>query len=164
MRAADIFKNVAKIIRDVRRATGRAAIIVPSVWRGGKEISVRIKLGKNGLDAVCGGAISRKIRTVFASPDSVFVVAAPIDQTGMIAQTQCCRPRFAFQRVNKPILALGILTASHQKILRYKYAKSVTFIVKLVTLEYAAAPNSDHINAARDRHLKQAGDLFGRFG
>ncbi len=97
--------------------------------------------------------------------NGVFVVAGIKDDRGMIAQVKRRRPCLLALFFDESGVVVGIVAASHEKILRKKNAASVASCIEGFFFKQTAAPNAEHIHIGLDGKVKEPFDFFvGFFG
>lgn len=58
-------------------------------------------------------------------------------------------------------VSFRVIAAGHQKVLADQKPKSVAFVVEMLLLKQAAAPDADHVDVRRCRHFQQPRYFFG---
>ena len=93
--------------------------------------------------------------------DSVLVVAVPPCKAGMITERICGCFRLLRKLAQEICVSFRVIAAGHQKVLADQKPKSVAFVVEMLLLKQAAAPDAEHVDVRRCRHFQRRVICFG---
>ena len=131
--------------------------ITVSAIRAGRKYFMHIIISfKNRHDNSSDNLSSIIGFLIIISTCSIFIIAIPPCQAGMVAKLLHCKNCLFLQLCAKPLFIAWIGGTCHEKILYNQNPQSVTFLIEYVFFKHSAAPDSQHIQTCSACQLKQS--------